>query len=43
LVTYTYAAITPAAVANAYDAPTNLDGTGQTIAIIGDSIPARVI
>ena len=35
-----YYAITPAAVATAYNTPGNLTGSGQTIAIIGDAIPA---
>ena len=39
LVTESYYAITPAAVAAAYQAPANLSGAGQTIAIVGDSIP----
>ncbi len=34
-----YYAITPAAVAAAYQAPSNLTGAGQTIAVVGDSIP----
>jgi len=33
----TYYAITPAAVAAVYQTPSNLNGAGQTIAIIGDS------
>ena len=35
-----YYAITPAAVAAVYQAPTTLTGAGQTIAVIGDSIPS---
>jgi hypothetical protein len=31
--------ITPAAVAAAYETPENLDGSGQTIAIVADAIP----
>lgn len=33
----TYYAITPAAIASAYQVPGNLTGAGQTIAVIGDS------
>jgi alpha-tubulin suppressor-like RCC1 family protein/sugar lactone lactonase YvrE len=35
-----YAAITPAAVTAVYQVPASLNGFGQTIAIIGDSIPS---
>jgi kumamolisin len=40
LVATGYAAITPAAVAAVYQVPASLTGSGQTIAIIGDSIPS---
>jgi kumamolisin len=36
-----YYAITPAAVTTAYNTPVNLTGSGQTIAIIGDAVPAN--
>ncbi len=36
-----YYAITPAAVTTAYNTPGNLTGSGQTIAIIGDAVPAN--
>ena len=35
-----YYAITPAAVTTAYNTPGNLTGSAQTIAIIGDAVPA---
>ena len=36
-----YYSITPAAVTTAYNTPANLTGSGQTIAIVGDAVPAN--
>ena len=40
LETNSYYTITPAAVAAVYQTPVNLTGAGQTIAVIGDSVPS---